>query len=318
MVLEENYQESFEEQRAAILRKLYETHKEKIEIKKKVKAAEFQQRVLKTAAAGGAVVAKKVESKENFTTSMHSASGQVAIKKELKILLGIRLPTTKRTFLHILSMYAVYKKIECDTIPEIFGQIKLGNIDLIVLEENNDPDFDTKIIIELIRKNELEKDLINIPILILKKEDKGIYDKFILKDKSLISINILQDKFQEEFKKKIVPIFTKKKEFYFIAPFIQVEWEDEIVTLYFNNDINIDDAVKLKSFLDNEKNIKRFKECFSININLYYCSKAPAMAISLLVDLHKKYDTVVFYLIMKDTPVNEALSQFDDLNINIL
>ncbi|HOK39465.1 MAG TPA: hypothetical protein PLD27_00295 [bacterium] len=319
-----NYLENFEEMRAAVLRKLYETHKEKIEEKKKKRAVELQQKVLR------ATAAKKVGEKKGETqqiiketvvqtsTTSYAASGKLTIKKELKIIISTRLPTTKRSFYHILNLHSIYKKIEIEELAKVLQVLKSDNIDLIVLEDNNDPEFDTKEWVMAIRGFELEKKLKASPILILKKEDKGLYDSFFIKDKSIISLNLLKENFEEDFKKKIPPIFNKNKHYYFISKSILVEWEDEIVTYYFLDNINMDEAIEFNKYIENPSVISRMKECFSININLYYCAKAPAMTIGSLISMHKNYDTVVFYLIMKDTPVNEALSKFNDININIL
>lgn len=320
-----NYQDSFEAQRSAILKKLYETHKEKVEEKKKKAAMELQAKFKnkytqkkKSSAAAGSSAEPAKEKEESYSSQSFSASGKMAVNRKINILSVIFMPTTKRIFYQVLNNLALYSKTETSKIADIIQLVKHGNLDLIILEESDNYDeSNTYDLYNNIRDIEIENNLNSCPIMVLKKTEIGIYDTEISSEKSIFSINLMQENIIDEMKKKIVPVINKNL-YYNISRNIQVEWSDEVVTIYFTNNLSMDDAIKLKKYLSTEEIITKLKNAFSININLYSCEKMPAIAIGLLLNLHKTYEMVVFYLTMKETQVNEALSQFDDLNINIL
>lgn len=322
-----NNKNSFEAQREAILKKLYETHKEKVAEKKKKAAMELQSKFKNTyqkkktkskPVSTASSTSKPVEKEVSSKSQSYAASGKLSVNRKINILTIIFMPTTKRIFYQTFSNIAMYSKNESIKIPDIIQIVKFSQLDLIILEESDDyDDSNTFELYNTIRNIEIENNLKSTPILILKKHDQGIFDSDITIEKSIFSINLMQPNVIEEFKKKVAPVINNY--YYFnIARTIQTEWCDQVVTFYFTDNLSMDDAVGLKKYLNDEKVIEQLKNAFSININLYACEKMPAMAIGLLLNLHKTYEMVVFFLTMKETEVNEALSQFEDLNVNIL
>lgn len=251
----QDFQNDFEAQRAAMLRKLEETHAEKVAEQKKKRSAELQRQMLRSKKFEVKKKPKKEKEKESpaavsSVSTTFRASGQMLIKKQLDILCTFKLPTTKRTFYSMLKNYTMYKKVESDNLNSTIQRVANHNFDLIVLEETNDPYIETNEIIDSIRNVEIEKEVNNVPILVLKKDVDGIYDNFIAREKSVVSLNLMGADFDKEFKNKIAPIFNNNRTYFSVSRAIQVEWEEEISTIYFTNDINMDDAVNLKKFLN--------------------------------------------------------------------